>query len=68
MKFYFTFGIPVLGKIIARDESAYAYLTGSTMGFHDAEALAECFREAGFKKVAYKKFMLGTIGIHWGEK
>ena len=36
VKMYFSIGIPVMGKIIARDESAYAYLTGSTMGFHDA--------------------------------
>lgn len=65
---YFRFGIPVLGRLIADDEAAYAYLTGSTMDFHSAEELAECFRQAGLEKVGYKKFMMGTIGIHWGEK
>ena len=38
------------------------------MDFHDAEELAALFREAGFHRVAYKKFMMGTIGIHWGTK
>jgi demethylmenaquinone methyltransferase/2-methoxy-6-polyprenyl-1,4-benzoquinol methylase len=66
--FYFRYGIPVLGKFIADDEAAYAYLTGSTMDFHNAEELARLFSDAGFIRVGYKKFMLGTIGVHWGEK
>lgn len=68
IRFYFRYGIPLLGHFIASDESAYSYLTGSTMGFHKAEELAEIFRQAGFKDVEYKKFMMGTIGVHWGKK
>lgn len=68
IRFYFRYGIPLLGHFIASDESAYSYLTGSTMGFHRAEELAEIFREAGFVDVEYKKFMMGTIGVHWGLK
>lgn len=68
IRFYFRFGIPLLGRLIASDEAAYSYLTGSTMGFHRAEELADIFREAGFRGVDYKKFMMGTIGIHWGKK
>jgi demethylmenaquinone methyltransferase/2-methoxy-6-polyprenyl-1,4-benzoquinol methylase len=68
VRFYFRFGIPILGKLIADDEAAYAYLTGSTMDFHNAEELAGLFSKAGFINVGYKKFMLGTIGVHWGEK
>ncbi|MFH0784597.1 MAG: ubiquinone/menaquinone biosynthesis methyltransferase [Pseudomonadota bacterium] len=68
VRFYFRFGIPILGRLLADDEAAYAYLTGSTMDFHSAEALAGLFASAGFSNVGYKKFMLGTIGVHWGEK
>ncbi len=68
IRFYFRFGIPLLGRFIASDEAAYSYLTGSTMGFHKAEELAVIFKEAGFTGVEYKKFMMGTIGIHWGQK
>ncbi|MBU0960114.1 MAG: bifunctional demethylmenaquinone methyltransferase/2-methoxy-6-polyprenyl-1,4-benzoquinol methylase UbiE [Proteobacteria bacterium] len=68
VRFYFRFGIPFLGRLIASDEAAYAYLTGSTMDFHNAEELAGIFTEAGFVKVDYKKFMMGTIGVHWGQK
>ena len=65
---YFRFGIPVLGRMIADDEAAYAYLTGSTMDFYSAADLAELFVAAGFTDVAFKKFMFGTIGVHWGTK
>jgi demethylmenaquinone methyltransferase / 2-methoxy-6-polyprenyl-1,4-benzoquinol methylase len=68
VRFYFRFGIPLLGRMIASDEEAYSYLTGSTMDFLSAEALAKLFSEAGFSGVGYKKFMLGTIGVHWGKK
>lgn len=68
IRLYFAYGIPLLGRMIANDEAAYAYLTGSTMDFHSAEALADAFREAGLQDVGYKKFMMGTIGVHWGTK
>jgi demethylmenaquinone methyltransferase/2-methoxy-6-polyprenyl-1,4-benzoquinol methylase len=68
VRFYFRFGIPVMGKLIADDEAAYAYLTGSTMDFYSADELAGLFSDAGFTEVGYKKFMLGTIGVHWGER
>jgi len=68
IKLYFAYGIPLLGKMIADDEAAYAYLTGSTMDFYPAEALAEAFSKAGLRDVGYRKFMLGTIGVHWGMK
>lgn len=68
IQIYFRLGIPLLGRMIAKDEEAYSYLTGSTMGFYSADDLAAAFEEAGFTSVGYKKFMLGTIAVHWGEK
>lgn len=68
IRLYFRFGIPLLGRMIASDEAAYSYLTGSTMDFYEAQELADIFSEAGFTTVNYKKFMMGTIGIHWGMK
>ncbi len=68
IRLYFAYGIPLMGRMIADDEAAYAYLTGSTMDFYSAEALAEAFSEAGLQDVGYRKFMMGTIGVHWGHK
>ena len=68
VRLYFRFGIPIMGKFLADDAAAYTYLTGSTMDFYSAQALTEVLRNAGFNHVACKKFMLGTIAVHWGEK
>jgi demethylmenaquinone methyltransferase/2-methoxy-6-polyprenyl-1,4-benzoquinol methylase len=68
IRLYLAVVIPLLGKLIARDQSAYAYLTGSTMDFHDAGTLTDLFGQAGFKNVSHKKFMFGTIAVHWGIK
>ena len=68
IRFHLRYTIPLLGRMIARDQEAYGYLTDSTMDFYRAEKLADLFRQAGFTAIGYKKFMLGTIAIHWGMK
>lgn len=68
IQLYLRVGIPLLGRLIASDENAYAYLTGSTMGFYRADELVSAFQQAGFNAVGYQKFMLGTIAVHWGIK
>ncbi len=68
IQLYFRYGVPLLGRMLAKDAGAYAYLTDSTLAFHSAESLAVFFRQAGFIGVGYRKFMYGTIGVHWGKK
>ncbi len=68
IQLYFRYGVPLLGRILAKDAGAYTYLTDSTLAFHDIESLAGLFRQVGFADVGYKKFMCGTIGVHWGRK
>jgi demethylmenaquinone methyltransferase/2-methoxy-6-polyprenyl-1,4-benzoquinol methylase len=65
---YLRFIIPLLGKLVAQDKSAYNYLIGSTMDFYAADRLGTMFAQAGFCNNDHKKFMLGTIAVHWGEK
>lgn len=66
--FYLRVMIPMLGRLLAGDKAAYGYLTGSTMDFYSADKLAEKFMQAGFVRVGYRKFMFGTIAVHYGEK
>lgn len=60
--------IPLLGTLITGQREAYTYLPDSTEKFLYAEQLAGAMRETGFKNVAFKRRMFGTIAIHWGEK
>lgn len=66
--FYMHFIVPLLGRILAGGGDAYAYLVDSTLSFYSADALADLFAEAGFLQIGYRKFMLGTVAVHWGEK
>ncbi|MCB9436412.1 MAG: ubiquinone/menaquinone biosynthesis methyltransferase [Anaerolineales bacterium] len=59
--------IPLLGRWVAGDSSAYHYLSGSTLGFKHPRDLAERFSKIGFRGVDYKRLMLGTIAVHWGH-
>jgi demethylmenaquinone methyltransferase/2-methoxy-6-polyprenyl-1,4-benzoquinol methylase len=60
--------IPLLGRLIAGDQSAYAYLSASTEGFKTPEELAATMREAGLVEVRYRRFMSGTIAVHVGMR
>ena len=60
--------IPLLGRLIAGERSAYAYLSASTEGFKEPEELAAIMREAGLVQVRYQRFMSGTIAVHVGTR
>lgn len=60
--------IPSLGKLITGEAEAYTYLPETTRAFLKAEDLAAYMESAGFQAVGFKRLMLGTIAIHWGQK
>ncbi len=62
------FVIPLLGRIITGQRDAYRYLPESTLGFKTADELAGLMRAAGLEQVQYKRFMFGTMAVHWGQK
>lgn len=68
INFYLIKIIPLLGSLISGNKSAYTYLPETTKAFKTAEELKEIMIKAGFEKVSYKKYMFGTIAIHWGKK
>jgi demethylmenaquinone methyltransferase/2-methoxy-6-polyprenyl-1,4-benzoquinol methylase len=62
------FGIPLIGRLVANDPEAYRYLPASSEAFLTAGQLAERMSAAGFREVGYRRWMFGTIAIHWGRK
>jgi demethylmenaquinone methyltransferase/2-methoxy-6-polyprenyl-1,4-benzoquinol methylase len=59
-------GVPVLGRMVARDADAYRYLPASVHRFPPASELAAIMREAGLEQVGYRRRMLGVVAIHVG--
>lgn len=60
--------IPFLGSLIAGSRSAYTYLSETARAFKNADELKAIMIKSGFEKVSYRKYMFGTIAIHWGKK
>ncbi len=62
------FVIPTLGKLVTGVGEAYRYLPETTEGFVTAEDMVARMASVGFKNIGFRRFMFGTIAIHWGEK
>lgn len=60
--------IPLLGRLVSRNPEAYQYLQSSSESFLLAEDLAGKMKKTGFREVGFKRYMAGTIAIHWGDK
>jgi len=60
--------IPLLGRLVAGDRSAYAYLTSSTEAFKTPGELAGIMSQAGLRDIRHRLFMFGTIAVHAGTR
>jgi demethylmenaquinone methyltransferase / 2-methoxy-6-polyprenyl-1,4-benzoquinol methylase len=58
--------VPVLGRLVAGDGSAYAYLPASVRAFPVADALADVMRQAGLRGVRFRRFGFGAVALHVG--
>ena len=60
--------VPLVGKVVAGDRSAYSYLPRSVDHFLDADRLAEMLAGVGLDDVGYRRLGFGTVAVHWGVK
>ena len=60
--------VPLIGKLVAGDESAYSYLPKSVDYFLEADRLAEMLSTLGLNGVEFQRLGFGTVAIHWGVK
>ena len=60
--------LPMLGKLVARDEAAYRYLAESIRMHPDQEALKSMMESAGLVKVEYFNLAAGVVALHRGWK
>lgn len=60
--------LPLMGKLIAKDEESYKYLAESIRMHPNQETLQQMMYEAGFAKVKYHNLTLGVTALHKGYK
>jgi demethylmenaquinone methyltransferase / 2-methoxy-6-polyprenyl-1,4-benzoquinol methylase len=64
--FYFRRVLPLIGRLISRHGSAYAYLPASVLEFPEPAELARRMEEAGFGGVRWEALTGGIVAVHWG--
>jgi demethylmenaquinone methyltransferase/2-methoxy-6-polyprenyl-1,4-benzoquinol methylase len=67
-RLYFTYFMPLLGRVVARAPEEYQWLNDSTENFLSKAELAVLMRECGLAEVSYRSFMCGSAALHRGVK
>ncbi len=60
--------LPVYGKLISKDQSAYSYLTATIEAFPQGETMMEVLKKAGFEKAEFKRFTFGICTMYFATK
>ena len=66
--FYFKNILPLIGKVISKDQSAYTYLPESVQAFPDGEAFLDVLRKVGYNQTQCKTLTFGISSIYVGQK
>jgi len=67
-QFYFKNILPVVGKIVSKDNAAYTYLPESVQAFPDGQDFINIFQEVGFKSIKWHSLTFGISSIYTGKK
>ncbi|MEW6651826.1 MAG: class I SAM-dependent methyltransferase, partial [Bacteroidota bacterium] len=66
--FYFNKILPLIGRMISKDQEAYTYLPESVGEFDKKIDLVKIFRESGFEKVNKHSLTFGLVQVVIAEK
>lgn len=66
--FYSTKILPLIGKLVSKDDSAYSYLPESVKAFPDGEDFLEVYKAAGFKETKAIQLTFGICSVYLGKK
>jgi demethylmenaquinone methyltransferase/2-methoxy-6-polyprenyl-1,4-benzoquinol methylase len=66
--FYFKAVLPLIGRMVSKDNSAYTYLPDSVMQFPEKEDFINQLKSAGFTNCSYKSLSFGIATIYVGNK
>ena len=60
--------LPLYGRMISKDRSAYDYLTATIEAFPQGEQMIEILNTAGFSKAQFKRLTFGICTMYFAEK
>ena len=60
--------LPVYGRLISKDTSAYDYLTKTIEAFPQGERMMEILKKAGFAEASFKRLTFGICTMYFATK
>lgn len=66
--FYFRYILPIIGRMVSKDASAYTYLPESVQAFPDGNDFLKVYEQAGFKNTKCIPLTFGICSIYVGKK
>ncbi|MDW7694092.1 bifunctional demethylmenaquinone methyltransferase/2-methoxy-6-polyprenyl-1,4-benzoquinol methylase UbiE [Flammeovirgaceae bacterium SG7u.111] len=66
--FYFKFILPVIGKVVSKDNAAYTYLPESVSEFPYGKSFLGILNKLGYKSTQCKELTFGISSIYIGKK
>ena len=60
--------LPVYGRLISRDSSAYSYLTRTIEAFPQGERMTGILKKAGFSEATFKRLTFGICTMYFATK
>ena len=60
--------LPLYGRLISRDTSAYSYLTKTIEAFPQGERMVEILKKAGFSEASFKRLTFGICTMYFATK
>lgn len=67
-QFYFRYILPVLGKAVSKDQTAYTYLPESVAAFPEGAEFCRILEQCGLQKVKAWRMAFGITTLYTGEK
>ena len=60
--------LPLYGRLVSRDSSAYTYLTKTIEAFPQGERMTEILMKAGFSEATFKRLTFGICTMYFATK
>jgi len=60
--------LPVYGRLISKDSSAYSYLTKTIEAFPQGERMIEILKKAGFADAQFRRLTFGICTMYFATK
>ena len=60
--------LPIYGRLISGDQTAYSYLTATIEAFPQGERMVEILKKAGFEEASFKRLTFGICTMYFATK